>query len=230
MADFDKYKKDSSYRAAVESSIGFIGQNLDFFTEVKANRLLGIIRRHYPARSDMTVLDVGAGVGLTDSYLAREISRLHGVDVSVGEIETARKKNPTVKYDIYDGRRLPYDDNQFEVAFAINVLHHVAPLAQEEFVSEFHRVIKPTGLVVIFEHNPINPLTRRAVRDCEFDKGVVLVGAAKLKTMLANVGFEPIESRYILFTPWQGKLFAAFDRALGWLPLGAQHYLVGRKK
>jgi hypothetical protein len=35
--------------------------------------------------------------------------------------------------------------------------------------------------------------------------------------------------RYILFFPWKSRILAALENLLGWLPLGAQYYVTGRK-
>ena len=81
--------------------------------------------------------------------------------------------NPTVRYQAYDGKTLPYDDASVDLAFAIRVMHHVAVGDRPQFASELRRVVRPGGLAVIFEHNPYNPLTQHVVRNCEFDEGAV---------------------------------------------------------
>ena len=43
------------------------------------------------------------------------------------------------------------------------------------FVAELARVVRPGGLVVVFEHNPLNPLTRLVVSRVTFDDGVRLL-------------------------------------------------------
>ena len=91
------------------------------------------------------------------------------------------------------------------------------------------RVVRPGGLVVIFEHNPINPLTQWIVRTCPIDENAVLLGSWNLKKLMARAQFTAIVSRYILFTPLDGRRFRAFDKMIGWLPLGAQYYVAARK-
>ena len=83
------------------------------------------------------------------------------------------------RYEAYDGERLPYDDERFDVAFAICVLHHVRPAERPRFVGELRRVVRPGGLVALFEHNPLNPLTRLAVHRCAFDGDAVLLRAGE---------------------------------------------------
>ena len=91
---------------------------------------------------------------------------LAGVDPSEAMIEAARKANPEADYRVADGTELPFEDGSFDLAFAVCVLHHVAPPDRPAFVAELARVTRPGGLTVVFEHNPLNPLTRLAVRRC----------------------------------------------------------------
>src|SRR4051812_4215438 len=163
-ADFELYK--DSYREAVNSAIRFAGQNIDYFTRVKADRLVDLVRRRIGDPSRATVLDVGCGIGATDAHLVDRVGRVVGVDLFEGVVERAREANPGAEYHVYDGRRLPLDDASVDLAFAICVVHHVPPASWPVFVAEMARVVRPGGLVAIIEHNPLNPLTRRVVRNC----------------------------------------------------------------
>jgi hypothetical protein len=83
-------------------------------------------------------------------------------------------------------------------------------------------------MVVVFEHNPINPLTQWIVRTCPIDENAVLLGSRKLRGLMAQSGLVDIESRYIIFTPLDGEGYRKFDRMIGWLPFGAQYYVSAR--
>jgi ubiquinone/menaquinone biosynthesis C-methylase UbiE len=224
---FDDYVQ--TYKKEVQDSIDFIGQDADFFIELKAKVLIKIAEKNFDSLNNIKVLDIGCGVGLTDRHLTSEIKNLYGVDVSSGAVENANKRNPNVKYTDYEGERLPFEDNFFDLAFAINVMHHVEPAKWENFVSEMKRVIKPGGIMVVFEHNPLNPLTRRAVNHCEFDRDAVLLGSGKLKSLFDTADVKISESGYIIFFPFKSKFFRSVENVLGWLPFGAQHFIVGKK-
>lgn len=175
----------------------------------------------------MRTLDVGCGLGLVHRHLGPLAGRLEGVDVSSGLVEEAARRNPAVRYRTFDGDRLPYEDGAFELTFAICVLHHVEPAARRDFVHELIRATRPGGLVAVFEHNPLNPLTRLVVRRCAFDEGVVLVGRRTLERLLADPATTDVRSRYLLFTPW--KATWALERPLGGVPLGAQYVSYGSR-
>lgn len=170
---------------------------------------------------EVRAVDVGCGLGLVHRHLGPLTGRLEGIDVSPGLIEEAERRNPGGRYRTFDGGRLPYEDGAVDLTFAICVLHHVDPAARTEFVNELLRVTRTGGLVAVFEHNPLNPLTRLVVRRCAFDEGVVLVRRRALERLLAGAAGSGVGSRYILFTPW--KKAWALERPLGRVPLGAQY-------
>jgi SAM-dependent methyltransferase len=180
--------------------------------------------------SDVDALDVGCGPGETDRFLDGSFSSLHGVDISNGMIRQAAARNPWVNYRHYaEGEPLPYEDRSFDLAFAICVLHHVPPSGWDRFVSEMARVTRPGGLVALFEHNPWNPLTRKAVRNCSFDEDAVLVRRGLARRLLEGAGLERADSAYIVFFPREGPLLAHAERMLGAVPLGAQYFVAHRR-
>ncbi|MDO8587949.1 MAG: class I SAM-dependent methyltransferase [Armatimonadota bacterium] len=217
------------YRRQVQKSICFIRQDVSYFTEVKARRLLSLVGAFLGDTTPLRALDVGCGVGLTDQFLTGSFGELHGVDVDESALTSAAETNPNAHYRLYDGRALPYSDCAFDLVFAINVLHHVPPSSWQCFAQEMRRVNKIDGITVVFEHNPINPLTRLAVSRCEFDGDATLVGRRRLGQLLTQAGLTVVDSSYILFSPFRSGLMSKLESRLGWLPLGAQHYAAGRK-
>lgn len=224
---FDDYVE--TYRTEIDDSIGFIGQDVDFFIEIKAELLLKIAKKNFSSLEKIKVLDIGSGVGLVDRFLKSEIKHLHGVDVEEGVVEKAKINNPEVDYRLYDGAKLPFEDNTFDLCFAINVMHHVPPGMWDNFAREMFRVLKPGGIAAVFEHNPWNPLTRLAVARCEFDRDAVLLNHGKIKSLFKNAGLKVFDDSYIVFFPFKAKLFRSIETIIEWLPIGAQHYVTGRK-
>jgi 2-polyprenyl-3-methyl-5-hydroxy-6-metoxy-1,4-benzoquinol methylase len=224
-AEFDAYHQN--YNAAVNASISFSGLTVDFFTRVKAEYIFSVLATQFDDVSRLDLLDVGCGIGNCHSFFARKIRTLAGVDVSSDCIVTAAKRNPWVDYRSYDGNRLPFDDSQFDVAFTICVMHHVAPEQWASFVRELRRVVKPGGVVLVFEHNPYNLLTRHVVSNCVFDSDAVLLTAGQTQRLLKEAGFHGVEARYILTVPPANRILQKVDSLFGRLPLGAQYYAMG---
>ena len=226
--EFDAHS--AGYRDAVEESIAFSGAGLDFFTRAKADALLGLVTARVGSPEGLGFLDLGCGPGETDRFLAGRVARLAGVDVAPEMVARARERNPWAEYRSYaPGEPIPYEDASFDVSFAICVFHHVERARRLEVVREMARVTRPRGLIVLFEHNPLNPLTRKAVRGCEFDRDADLLTRRTASRLLEQSGLGQPDGRYILFFTRESGLLRGIERRLGWLPLGAQYAVFAQR-
>jgi SAM-dependent methyltransferase len=221
---FDQHAKE--YEEAVDRSIAFTGRGAAFFAERKVELLRRLVHARGRELGTASVLDVGCGTGLTDQYLVGQVRALRGVDVSDEMVAEARRNVPSAQFDRYDGKRLPFESGYFDLVLALCVLHHVGEPEQASFAAELLRVTRPGGLVAVFEHNPGNPLTRRAVNGCELDAGVILLRPNRVRELLVGAGAAEARIDYLLFTPLAGKLGTLIDRALRQVPLGGQHVVV----
>ncbi len=227
-SEFDDYR--DTYVETVEKSVGFSGLEHSFFQTSKALKIEHLVQRHFGAINKVSVLDVGCGVGAAHPYMAHIFNSIHGVDISAESIEQARLDNPAHAYAHYDGLRLPFEDNSFDMTLSVCVLHHVPPEHWANFLAEKARVVRPGGLVCLIEHNPINPATRLSVARCPFDKDAVLLGARKMRRHLIAAGLSNIFTDHFVFFPSNKPLFRTVERAMKRVPLGAQYLAVGRKK
>lgn len=225
-SEFDAYR--TSYSDVVDNSISFSGLSVDFFTRAKAARLLDLLDKMIGTPSGLSVLDVGCGVGTYHSLLRGKVRQISGVDPSPECIDEARKTNPDVDYKVYDGDILPYGDEEFDASFAICVMHHVPQSKWSQFSSELARVTRRGGMVALFEHNPFNPLTRRAVSNCPFDADAVLLSKQQAMGYLERAGLKQVNGKHILTIPSIIGPMRRVDDWFGVLPLGAQYYVVGR--
>lgn len=219
----------STYSNIIDNAVAFTGQDHDFFIRAKADLLAEMLQAEGLA-GRARLLDVGCGVGLFEKFLAPHVGLIEGVDVSVPSLEQARRANPGVRYTQYDGERLPFESASFDLGFAVCVLHHVPPPKWLTFMAEMRRVVMPDRLVVVMEHNPNNPLTRRLVDRCPLDSDAVLLSAARSRELFIDAGLINVRSRFFLFTPFANPIARWVERGLGWLPFGAQYLTVGRVK
>jgi SAM-dependent methyltransferase len=224
--EFNQYA--SNYEAVINDYIRFFGQPQEFYTRAKADHFRRILNGK--ARSKpLDVLDVGCGHGLIHPYLRGAGCRLTGIDVAESALQVARRRNPHANYDLYDGVRLPYADESFDVLFTICVMHHVPPDQQVSFLSEACRVLRPGGTFVIFEHNKLNPLVRWVVARVPFDRNAILLTSWRTQELVRTAGFREIDCRYILFFPFEAAPLRKVEGYLGWLPLGAQYCVAATK-
>ena len=226
-SEFDSHAE--SYRGEVNRALAFAGKQVDFYAERKAAMLSELARGSLGDPANLKILDVGCGIGLVDGHLVEPFGSVFGVDVSAEEISQAQTEHPSVAYAVSKPAEIPHPAELFDVVFAACVLHHVDGEEQLPLVAEMARVTRPGGFVVIFEHNPWNPLTRLVVSRISFDQGVELMRPKVVSSLFERVDVHPRTVRNMTFTPWRGALSAELERALWWLPVGAQYAVIGEK-
>lgn len=221
--DFNTSK--DSYRQTVEETLSFAGQGLDFYTRVKADVVGRILDRD--GRTAPKLLDIGCGHGFIHPFLVDLGCKVVGVDTASEVLPLARNGNPGIDYVAYDGRTLPFAGQSFDVVLTICVMHHVPPPQWPAFLTEAKRVLRPGGRIIIFEHNPLNPLTRYVVSRNEIDADAVLLPHTRLTSLLKKSGYIAARSRFILLTPLSQPAVRRAEMFFEWLPLGAQYYATG---
>lgn len=226
--EFDQYK--DHYGANIDDSIAFAGQEHDFYLKLKADHLNNLIDKSFESDDVVNILDIGCGHGLLHKHLDKPRYNIKACDPAASVIEEARRMNPHVAYVSNDGHTLPYDDESVDVAFTVCVMHHVPPEKWQSFLKEMKRVIRPGGLLVVYEHNPYNPLTLYIVKTCPLDANAVLLRSSRLKKLLHSCQIQNVRQEYIIFFPFRGEFFRFLERFLCWLPLGAQYNICARIK
>ena len=179
------------------------------------------------------ILDFGCGDGISCGLLQEAFpqAEIVGVDVSAESIKIAKEKNSKCEFLLYDGSELPFKKEEFDLIFSSCVFHHIVEEDQLPLLEEIYRVLNKGAKTFIFEHNPINPLTRKAVRDCVFDKDAKMIYATKLNEGIKSAGFENSKINYTLFFP-RYKIFEkcfSLEKHLSGCFLGAQYYIEASK-
>ena len=223
--EFDAYT--ANYNEEINKALSFSGMDIDFFARVKNEYLVDILDARLGGAGKVELLDVGCGIANAHKQLVGRVGKLSGIDVSAESIAVARQTNPDIRYDVFDGIHLPFADRSMDAAFAVNVFHHVPVAQRPALVDDIRRVLRPGGLFAIFEHNPLNPVTRHVVNTCAFDKDAILLQRRASETLLRDAGFGDISTRYIFSIPPAGALPRKVDRLFSLLPFGAQYYTLG---
>lgn len=222
--DFDRFAKD--YREVHTKNIRHVaGADSFYFAEYKVLEV-----KKYEQDEHLQILDLGCGDAVTDLFFNRHFPhfQITGIDVSGESIAVATQKNiGNAVFQTYDGKKIPFADEQFDIVFVAGVLHHVAIDQQQNLVAEAARVLKPTGRLYIFEHNPFNPLTRYLVNSCEFDKGVQLLPSKKTNVLIVKSGLKVSDVKYLIFFPRSSffKLFHRIEKYLQNWPVGGQYFI-----
>jgi SAM-dependent methyltransferase len=222
MAEFDAYA--ANYRTLHNRSIRLSGETGEYFAEYKLN----VLRRTCPPAPGDLIVDYGCGIGMLTVPMARAWPecRILGYDPSTESLNLAAQAvagQPNVTLV----ETLSGVEGTARLVVCANVLHHVPQEERAGVVAQMARALAPGGRLVIFEHNPWNPLTRQAVANCPFDEGVVLLPRRETLGYVRESGLTVARKDFIVFFPAALRALRPLEPALGSLPLGAQYCVQG---
>jgi ubiquinone/menaquinone biosynthesis C-methylase UbiE len=225
--EFDRYATE--YRDLHNASITASGEESEYFSRYKAE----VARRELgaAATSAIKVLDFGTGIGGSVGPLRSVLphAELHGADISSESVALAQRQHGGhASFAVISDNVLPYPDNSFDMVFVACVYHHIPVDQRRHWTAEIRRVLRADGHLLVFEHNVLNPLTRKVVRDCVFDKDAILLPRNELLKWVGQQSFRAVKAQYIVFFPRPLAFLRPVERSLGWLPLGAQYYVHAR--
>jgi len=214
----------SNYERLVTENVRVAGEPSEYFAAYKA----AYLARRIAPRADSKILDYGCGIGLLSQQLRKALhcAQIDGFDVSRASVERIDKEllNQGVFTDNPDQLGRSYD-----VVVLSNVLHHVKPADRENLISESASRLAPGGKLVIFEHNPMNPLTRWAVSQCPFDGDAILLPSSESRGFFGG-RMRLMWLDYIVFFPRWLRWLRRIEPALHWCPLGAQYTVVAERR
>lgn len=98
------------------------------------------------------ILDFGCGCGRTLLWLPESVPRasLYGTDVDAESVAWCQHNLPFAQCGVNDSLPpLEYDDEYFDLAYAISVFTHLDEERQFAWLSELRRITRPGGLVLI---------------------------------------------------------------------------------
>ncbi len=159
-------------------------------------------------RSGMSLLDAGCGGGSITLGLAELVTpgEVMGLDASDTEIQIANKATSdlglkNVHFQQGDVYELPFPDSSFDAVFSNSLLEHLSD--PEQALREFHRVLKPRGVVGVrtVDHRgnlmePANPAlieTFKLVGQLRKHQGGNMHIGSEIMRLLRKSGFVEVE-------------------------------------
>ncbi|MCR9140453.1 MAG: class I SAM-dependent methyltransferase [Alphaproteobacteria bacterium] len=225
--EFDKFAEE--YTRMHQENVRLSGEDIDFFAAYKINDM----REVWSAAGEIepkSILDFGGGIGVSAPHLRRVFPQttVTIADVSRRSLEVAERRGvERVTTQHFDGVTLPFEDGHFDIALAACVFHHIDAAQHVSLLAEIRRVLRHGGRLMVFEHNPWNPLTRHAVNTCPFDENAVLISGYDMQQRMRDAGFSDVSLTWRLFVPGALRGLRPLEAWLGWFPLGAQYRAVG---
>ncbi len=221
MAEFDQFADD--YQRVLDDSVRLSGEDAEFFALHKVGEL-----RRLPGAPPRRILDYGCGVGTVTRHLARGFpdATIDGFDPS--EESLAEIPDPVRARGTFAGD-LAALGADYDLVVVSNVLHHIRPSDRPAVMADLGGRVAPGGRIAVFEHNPLNPLTRWVVAHCPFDDDAILLWPSETLELLGAAGLVRPRRKYVLFFPAALAALRPLEPRLAWLPLGAQYLAWGSR-
>lgn len=130
-----EWTKFDSFNTEEISNIG--DEYFDIITEAHVNK-------------NSYVLDLGCGTGRWTKYLAPQVKFIEAVDPSEAVLSAANllKNETNVRVTQSSVDNLPFEDNSFDFAFSLGVLHHIPNT--EKALSKIVAKLKPEGYLLLY--------------------------------------------------------------------------------
>lgn len=226
-AEFDALADE--YRDVHKENIAITGEDPEYFSEYKIADLARASAR--AGRPNKNILDFGSGIGNSLPYFRKYFpdSEVICADVSERSIEIAKTRFPGSEAYLLIDRVVNLPDASQDIVFSACVFHHIPHDEHAHWLAELLRVTRPGGILAIYEHNPLNPLTLRAVNTCPLDVNAHLIRGKVMGQRTLTAGWATASVAYKVFFPSVLSGLRPMEERLEWLPLGAQYRLVARK-
>ena len=217
--NFDDFS--SNYEDKILKSFGSIDSNVNYYHSGKAK-----IAKRELVSSPNKILDFGCGVGSMLKFLKENFnnSKFFAYDESSKSLEHVKSKYPDV--DCLNNLNAI---QKFDLIFLSNVIHHVKSNERDNLFQKIYKLLEDDGRLMIYEHNPYNPITLRIVANCEFDADAELIKKKDLIKLCDRNNFKLQKSGYIHFFPSKLRFFFDLEKYLKWFFLGAQYFCIFKK-
>lgn len=162
-------------------------------------------------RNPENILEYGVG----NASLLKKIHnnnnkiRCYGVDLSISQIQSAKRIFPEAELRVCSLKKIRYTDNYFDVVYGIGVLMYLKPYERAKCYSELYRVTR--DLLIAVEY--ITKYFSNELMD-KFNNAGDYRYNYDIEESLCNAGFKIIESRKIGVT-WDPMINKLWEMPFG---------------
>lgn len=190
---------------------GYYPDGTSNIREKKAQELMqDLLAKTLRITKNQTILDAGCGQGIVSAYLAKKYGcSIIGITIVPFEIYKAKILAeklgviPNVEYSLMDYSNTNFEDNKFDAVYAIESFVH-SPDA-DATLKEFFRILKPGGILAIFDYTISHDNGFTAYEKKMFDIIVERTAMGSIKDMrhdsfadlLKKAGFDSISQKDI---------------------------------
>jgi SAM-dependent methyltransferase len=117
------------------------------------------------ADSANSAFDIGCGSGQFCSLLAKfsPVKKIFGIEINEKLIYNARELNKTfsqekeMRFEVFDGKTLPSEMNEYDLVYMNDVFHHVPPNEQSTMIASIFKNMKSGSRLIMKDINKAHP-------------------------------------------------------------------------
>ena len=227
-SEFDRHA--ATYDELLDDPLrsAFTNGHSSFFHIRKRDLIVAYLEQLGIRGCSLRYLDLGCGRGELLKLLHEEFAHTAGCDVSSTMTSSIRGVDVRIQNS---PETLPFESSTFDFITAVCVYHHVVPSLRPALTREIYRVLAPNGILVVIEHNPYNPVTRKIVSRTPVDASASLLEPRDCQQLMKHAGFEVQSPKYFLYFPRSIYIsFKWLEALMAGIPLGGQYAILGHTK
>ncbi len=223
--EFDQFA--TQYRQEQTKYLSPTGENSHYFAKLKAEKLK-MWATNYKLHNPAYILDFGCGDGIM-SYEVKKLfplSHIIGVDPSIESIHLAKENAPDCTfYELGESLEL-FKMNMFDIIYCAGVFHHIPFEKHNNCIKELYRILKPGGILILFELNPLNPGTQYIFNGHPMEKNAKMLTPWYAKKITNDFYKETI---FYCFFPKFLKKLRLIEKWLTKIPFGGLYGTIAQK-
>lgn len=213
-----------AYDGALAQGLSLSGEDADYFAVGRAAAVHDFATAR--GRRVERICELGCGLGRNLQALAAVFPRaqLVGIDPSPEMVRLARER--CVQPRITFAGDTPADERlEFDLVFVNGVMHHVEPGERPAVMQQLRALLRPGGVLALFDNNPLNAGAMWVMRRIPFDRDAKVVLPWTLARLAKQAGFGATTIRTHFYFPNALRALRPLEPWLERVPLGAQYVL-----
>jgi SAM-dependent methyltransferase len=227
--NFDKFV--NIYDKLLEEKTKFFSEH-NYFAKIKVH--LALRNLELSGFKRINILEFGCGTGRNIKYLKKYFANYNATievcDISKKSLKYVRNLHPKIRYFSCKEPNYYFDYlEKYDIIFIAGVYHLININDRLSATINILRMLKKNGQVIIFEHNPLNFITRKIVNSCEYDDDAILLRPSELINYYKKLDLILLKKRYYLLIPPKLFFLRFLEYFFSSIPLGGQYFLIFKK-